>query len=79
MEQSIPESFDGIPKVRFQGAIRYVDSLGRVVIPKDFRRTQGIEAGDQVEMFCLKDGSVFMRKWNEPAPRRAGSSGTSTR
>ena len=33
------------------GIVRYIDDLGRVVIPKEIRRTMGIKEGDPIEMF----------------------------
>lgn len=43
------------------GIIRPVDGLGRIVVPKEFRKTLGIENGDTVEMFLHENG-VFIKK-----------------
>ena len=44
------------------GIVRKVDELGRIVIPKELRRTLNIEEGDQLEIFV--DGKeVILRKY----------------
>ena len=45
------------------GIIRRIDDLGRVVIPKEIRRTASIREGDPLEIF-LQDGAVVFRKYN---------------
>ena len=40
------------------GIVRRIDDLGRVVIPKEIRRTLRIREGDPLEIFTEKDGSV---------------------
>lgn len=40
------------------GIIRRVDDLGRVVIPKEIRRTMRIREGDPLEIFVTEDGGV---------------------
>ena len=42
--------------MRATGIIRRVDDLGRVVIPKEIRRTLGIKEGEAMEIFTEKDG-----------------------
>lgn len=44
------------------GIVRRIDDLGRVVIPKEIRRTMNIREGDPLEIF-LEDGSVVFRKY----------------
>lgn len=44
--------------MRATGIIRRVDDLGRVVIPKELRRTLGIREGDPLEIFALDTGGV---------------------
>lgn len=41
------------------GIIRRVDDLGRVVIPKEIRRTLKIKEGDPLEIYTEKDAVVF--------------------
>lgn len=43
------------------GIIRRIDSLGRVVIPKEIRRTLNIHEGDPLEIFTENDGVIFRR------------------
>lgn len=44
-----------------RGLIRQLDLLGRVVIPKEFRKMLNINEKDKIEIFLLQDG-LFMRK-----------------
>ena len=45
------------------GIIRRVDDLGRVVIPKEIRRTAGIREGDPLEIFLDGRDTVCFRKY----------------
>ena len=45
------------------GIVRRIDDLGRVVIPKEIRRTASIREGDPLEIF-LQDGAVVFEKYN---------------
>lgn len=45
------------------GIIRRVDDLGRVVIPKEIRRTLGVTEGTALEIFVESDGGVIFRKY----------------
>ena len=47
------------------GIIRRVDDLGRVVIPKELRRTMRIREGDPLEIFV--DGKTIMFKKYQPS------------
>ncbi|WP_444268599.1 AbrB/MazE/SpoVT family DNA-binding domain-containing protein, partial [Faecalibacterium sp.] len=38
------------------GIVRRIDELGRVVIPKEIRRTQRIRRGDPLEIFTTGEG-----------------------
>ena len=46
------------------GIIRRVDSLGRVVIPKEIRRSLDISDGDQLEIW-VDDGKVIYSKYHD--------------
>lgn len=46
------------------GIVRRIDDLGRVVIPKEIRRTMRIREGDPLEIFTNKDGSVIFKKYS---------------
>ncbi|MEW4154399.1 AbrB/MazE/SpoVT family DNA-binding domain-containing protein [Bacillus thuringiensis] len=43
------------------GMVRRMDELGRVVLPKEMRRSLDLVTNTQVEMF-IRDGNVHMRK-----------------
>ena len=46
------------------GIVRRIDDLGRVVIPKEIRRTMRIREGDPLEIYTETDGSVVFRKYS---------------
>lgn len=46
------------------GIVRRIDDLGRVVIPKEIRRTMRIHEGDPLEIFTNKDGEVIFKKYS---------------
>ena len=46
------------------GIVRRIDDLGRVVVPKEIRRTLRIREGDPLEIFTEKDGSIVLRKYS---------------
>ena len=46
------------------GIVRRIDDLGRVVIPKEIRRTMRIRDGDPLEIYTEKDGEVIFKKYS---------------
>lgn len=46
------------------GIVRRIDDLGRVVIPKEIRRTLRIREGDPLEIFTDKDGEIILKKYS---------------
>ena len=46
------------------GIVRRIDELGRVVIPKEIRRTLRIREGDALEIFTDKEGGVILKKYS---------------
>lgn len=44
------------------GIVRKVDELGRIVLPKELRRTFGINEGDPLEIFT-EDETIILRKY----------------
>lgn len=46
------------------GIVRRIDDLGRVVIPKEIRRTFHIKEGDSLEIYTDKDGEVIFKKYS---------------
>ena len=47
--------------MRATGIVRRVDDLGRVVIPKEIRRTLGIHEGEPLEIYLENDAVIFRR------------------
>ena len=45
------------------GIVRRIDDLGRVVIPKEIRRTLKIKEGDPLELFITENGEVVFKKY----------------
>lgn len=50
--------------MRATGIVRRIDDLGRVVIPKEIRRTLRIREGDALEIFTDRDGEVILKKYS---------------
>lgn len=46
------------------GIVRRIDDLGRVVVPKEIRRTQRIREGDPLEIFTDKEGEIILKKYS---------------
>ncbi len=46
------------------GIVRRIDDLGRVVIPKEIRRTLRIREGDPLEIFTDRQGEVILKKYS---------------
>lgn len=54
-------------EIKSTGIARKLDSLGRIVVPKELRDTLGIANGDAVEIFVnAAKGEVILHKY-EPA------------
>lgn len=47
------------------GIVRRIDDLGRVVIPKEIRRTFKIKEGDPLEIFTARDGSIIIKRYRK--------------
>ena len=52
------------------GIVRRIDDLGRVVIPKEIRRTMRIREGDPLEIYTDREGEVIFKKYS-PIGERA--------
>ena len=50
--------------MKVTGIVRRIDDLGRVVIPKEIRRTLRIREGDPLEIYTEKDGEVIFKKYS---------------
>ena len=46
------------------GIVRRIDDLGRVVIPKEIRRTLRIREGDPLEIFTAREGEIILKKYS---------------
>lgn len=46
------------------GIVRRIDDLGRVVIPKEIRRTLRIRVGEPLEIYTDNDGEVILKKYS---------------
>lgn len=46
------------------GIVRRIDDLGRVVVPKEIRRTLRIREGDPLEIFTDRDGEIVLKKYS---------------
>ncbi len=53
------------------GIVRRIDDLGRVVIPKEVRRTLGIKENDPLELFVIDDMIAFKKYDQTSSIRRA--------
>lgn len=46
------------------GIVRRIDDLGRIVIPKEIRRTLRIREGDPLEIFTDREGEIILKKYS---------------
>lgn len=46
------------------GVVRRIDDLGRIVIPKELRRTMRIKEGDSLEIFIETNDKIVLRKYS---------------
>jgi AbrB family transcriptional regulator (stage V sporulation protein T) len=61
---NIREISKGGIEVKATGIVRRIDDLGRVVIPKEIRRTLRIREGDPLEIYTDNDGEVIFKKYS---------------
>ena len=52
--------------MRATGIVRRIDDLGRVVVPKEIRRTLRIREGDPLEIFTDREGEIILKKKYSP-------------
>ena len=45
------------------GIVRRIDDLGRIVVPKEIRRTLRIREGDALEIFTDREGEIILKKY----------------
>lgn len=51
-------------QMKATGIVRRIDDLGRVVIPKEIRRTMRIREGDPLEIYTDREGEVIFKKYS---------------
>ena len=51
-------------KMKATGIVRRIDDLGRVVIPKEIRKTLKIKEGTPLEIFTDRDGQIILKKYS---------------
>lgn len=49
------------------GIVRRLDDLGRIVIPKEIRRSMGVREGDPLEMFIDENGGLVLMPYHSEA------------
>ena len=51
-------------KMKATGIVRRIDDLGRIVVPKEIRRTLRIREGDPLEIFTDREGEIILKKYS---------------
>ena len=46
------------------GIVRRIDDLGRIVVPKEIRRTLRIREGDPLEIYTGREGEIMLKKYS---------------
>ena len=46
------------------GIVRRIDDLGRVVVPKEIRRTLRLREGTPLEIFTDREGEIILKKYS---------------
>lgn len=64
IERAAPSGCGEGVKMKATGIVRRIDDLGRVVIPKEIRRTMRIREGDPLEIYTSSDGEVIFKKYS---------------
>jgi len=54
----------GMDVMKATGIVRRIDDLGRVVVPKEIRRTLRIREGDPLEIYTDREGGIILRKYS---------------
>ena len=66
------KSFADIKKTDLRGVVRRVDNLGRILVPKEYRKELGLEKDNKIELTTLSDGLLVR-------PLNAGEGGPARR
>ena len=59
--------------MRATGIVRRIDDLGRVVVPKEIRRTLRIREGDPLEIFTDREGEIILKKYSPIGEQSIGT------
>lgn len=59
------------------GIVRRIDELGRIVIPKELRRTMRIRDGEELEMNQVSDNEIIIKKFSQMQALQALAEGYS--
>ena len=46
-------------EIKTKGIVRHIDSLGRIVVPREYRKSLGIKVEDSLEMILTKEGILI--------------------
>jgi len=55
---------ENIMNMKATGIVRKIDELGRVVVPKEIRRTLRIREGEPMEIFLGREGEIVLKKYS---------------
>lgn len=64
MSESCKKRIGGTYWMKATGIVRRIDDLGRVVVPKEIRRTLRIREGDPLEIFTDREGEIILKKYS---------------
>jgi AbrB family transcriptional regulator (stage V sporulation protein T) len=64
IKRKLPVKINGGIFMKATGIVRRIDDLGRVVIPKEIRRTLRIRESDPLEIFTDREGEIILKKYS---------------
>ncbi|MCL1952289.1 MAG: AbrB/MazE/SpoVT family DNA-binding domain-containing protein [Oscillospiraceae bacterium] len=64
------KSFADIRKDDLRGMVRRVDNLGRILVPKEYRKELGLEEDNRIELAVLPDGLLVRPLRSSKGPAR---------
>jgi AbrB family transcriptional regulator (stage V sporulation protein T) len=63
-QEELRNSYEKGAKMKATGIVRRIHDLGRIVIPKEIRRTMRIREGDPMEIFTSREGEILLKKYS---------------
>ena len=69
------KSFADIKKSDLRGMVRRVDNLGRILVPKEYRKELGLEEDNKIELTTLPDGLLVLPVRGDGPARRIDALG----